>query len=365
MLSTWRLTLEAQLALHRAHAEGRINDEAIKSTFRALDVNGDGRVTYSEFMQRAAPVFFRHLIDSATMSAMLEDLAAQAAAEEGASGGSAAPPVAKLMSFEALDRAEREAKAASAAIVASRQRLAAHEQRARAKRPAPARAKRPSNVTHDVAEGIGHLIRDRHALQAKLASEVQADRAVVQVEFELSAQAVEGSEDERVIGQRTARMWTLLSKQMIAGLGTPRESQLGAIFDKYADPKTRCLSKGDLSIAIRDYSAARCDEIVQVELKELEEADRSAEGNAFVKLLTHARRISKEAELALYQAQAAGTISRAGIDAAFKALDVDGDGRVRRNEFVARAIDVFFSMQLGRIQNWDRLEEAAVALQAS
>ena len=90
--------------------------------------------------------------------------------------------------------------------------------------------------------------------------------AEIQVEFELSAKAREGSDLEQAGAERTARMWSLMSKQFIAGLGAPRESQLAAVFDKYAgggvaSSTSRGMSKGDLASAMRDYALSRHEEI--------------------------------------------------------------------------------------------------------
>ena len=138
-----------------------------------------------------------------------------------------------------------------------------------------------------------------------------------------------------------------------------------ACIRRYADPKKGCLTKGDLAMAMKDYSEVRCAEIAEHELPGITEAFERAQGhNQFVGLLSHARQMSKQTELELYRAQAAGAISASDIDAAFKILDIDGDGMVRKSEFVRRATDVFFSIQLGRVSNWETFQHAAASIGA-
>ena len=84
-------------------------------------------------------------------------------------------------------------------------------------------------------------------------------------------------------------MWNLMSKQLIAGMGAPRATQLASIYDRYTDPKKGCLTKGDLALAMKDYSEARVLEISTHELPELETAmARQTSTNQFVHLLTRA-----------------------------------------------------------------------------
>jgi len=354
LATTFKLTNDAQMKLFSSHVDGRLTEDEVAAAFASLDVNHDGHVTKDEFMEKAGETFFGILLEHAKMHATLSHIA-----EEALDVTSPKPTAANatLPHSDALSKAMREAREADGAIKMARKRIDDH---VRGREILAAR----------VIEGTRHLLDGHHKMQAELRREVQAERAAIQVDFELSAKESVPSQMQRA---QIGRMWTLMSKQLIAGQGAPRESQLGAIFDKYADPKSHSLSKGDLSMAMMDYAQARVEEITRHELPAMMDYARPGGGestkntqlhadNEFVQLLTNARRMSKEAELALCRAQAGGSMSPAELARAFKTLDVDGDGLVYRHEFVSQATDVFFSIQLGRVHNWSAFEEAAASV---
>uniref|UniRef100_A0A7S4AYE3 EF-hand domain-containing protein n=1 Tax=Chrysotila carterae TaxID=13221 RepID=A0A7S4AYE3_CHRCT len=163
--------------------------------------------------------------------------------------------------------------------------------------------------------------------------------------------------------QRAARhrMWKLLSRQLIGGLGAPREAQLSALWSRYDADHNGCLSKGELGMMMADYAAARADELEAEELPSLQRMMEEHDDNPFVRSLAEARLLSKRAELELYRAQSHGALPAAAVEAAFKQLDTRHDGRVFRDDFLAHATDVFFGIQMERLQAMKDLESADVA----
>ena len=82
-----------------------------------------------------------------------------------------------ITSFEALAKAEREAKAATDALGAARARLTRHESRGAAK----------GRLAERIVTGTAQLLDVHHRQQLALTSEVLSQRAEIQVELERSA----------------------------------------------------------------------------------------------------------------------------------------------------------------------------------
>ena len=85
------------------------------------------------------------------------------------------------------------------------------------------------------------------------------------VDLEMAGSA--GVDEER---RARARMWSLLSKQLIGGLGKPRDAQLRALWKRYDTDRNGLLSKAALGRMLIEYAAARADEIAVDEIPNLE-----------------------------------------------------------------------------------------------
>ena len=140
--------------------------------------------------------------------------------------------------------------------------------------------------------------------------------------------------------------------------------------------------RGELAHLITDYATARAGEIQREEIPLLQKILESEGENQFVCLLTRARLMAKEAELALFVAQAEGQLADADLKNAFAALDTNrgrettcprnaepttstgvfspryvrlpafSQGMISKSEFFKGASDVLFATQLERIKKW-------------
>ena len=175
VISTFELTIEAQLALHRAHVNGRVTEEEVSSALNKLDINKDGRVERAEFMEKAPETFFGHLLEVAAMQLELQQMATEPTA----------PPTRTVMD-EAVERAEREAKQATMKLHSSKRRLELHQRRSLGQEGR-------EMLGLQIVDGTRQLLKERTVFQGRLASEVRAEGAIVQIEMEMATRASQGS----------------------------------------------------------------------------------------------------------------------------------------------------------------------------
>ena len=333
---------EAQLSMYRSQSEGRVTDAALKSVMTKFDKSRDGIVTRDEFMANASTTFFSNLLDDLTNDAMVASLSAAAA------DTSSKPSVV----FQSLEKAEREARAAQDTVNAARKRIASftsYEKRI---------LEDAHHMEEMMHEGAKAMLQWREKRTAEALQAVRSEGASTLVSLEL---AVSGGSDDDA-RSNSVRMFGLLSKQLVAGMGKPGDQQLLALWSRYDEDRTGTLSKGELGHLITDYATARAREIESNELPSLKAMMDAEVSNQFVTLLSRARLMAKEAELALFQSQAEGQISVADLNAAFSKLDVNRDGVITKDEFLRGASDVLFRTQIERLKNWKGLvDSGAVA----
>ena len=331
------LAMQSQLALYRAQSEGRLTDDEVHKVFKQLDVNADGRVTRDEFMAHATPVFFALQLQQ--MTNIAEVGAMSAAASDRPRRKS------KDLTFTALEAAEREALAAQRDVEGATVRLrqfTAYSKRLKEER---------GHVVDEVNEGVASMLKHREELQAKLKQQVQRDQASTLVGLELATQAGDDSD----LRASSIALFTLMSRQLVAGMGEPRHAQLKALWARYDEDRNGVLSKGELSHLMADYAGARAEEIERDELPGLLSMQAQHLDNEFVLLLTRARVLAKEAELALFKAQSQGKIAEGDVANAFRELDTNRDGTVSKAEFLKGINQVLFRVQLSRNENWREL----------
>ena len=149
-----------------------------------------------------------------------------------------------------------------------------------------------------------------------------------------------------------SEMWQLLCSQVEAGMGTPTEEQLAALWRKYDGNSDGVLSLAELRLVLTDYAAAmhaRLSESLPILQRRLEQARGKLD--PFVEMMGAAFVSECEAQLGLYRAQAEGRITQEAIGAALGKLDTSHDGRITRDEFMSNATPVFFSGLLETMTN--------------
>jgi len=339
---------EAQLALFRAQSEGRIPHDELARVQRKLDRNGDGHITRNEFMANATSVFFSSLLEEVTNEAMIASMSAAASSPS------------KTRPSLVLQSIENEAQLAGRLSVVERvdgARRRVDDFTAYTKRIQEDKGM----VVHEIEHGVRTMRHASETQRLEAEQSVRNDGATTLVALEL---AVAGSSD---VGVRAAsvRLFALLSQQLVAGLGTPNEQQLLALFRRYDEDGNGVLSRGEIAHLIADYSAARAGQIETQELPGLRASLKTDGSNQFVCLLTRARVMAKEAELALFKSQAEGQVANADLCAMFNRLDTNRDGMISKDEFSRGMADVLFATQLERIQKWTSvLNDAAKETEA-
>mmetsp|Transcript_46519 Transcript_46519/g.108134 ORF Transcript_46519/g.108134 Transcript_46519/m.108134 type:complete len:560 (-) Transcript_46519:308-1987(-) len=327
---------EAQLMLCKAHAEGNISNHEVEVVFSQLDVDGDGSVTRDEFFRRAQSVFFAVLLQAMSNFSSIHEIGMPQDDGDNNAGGENKAPSSVLS--PAIEKAEREAKQARGDIDAAKARLEAHRRR----------------VERELRQGSQAMLASREELRDKLREEVSKSAATTLVRFEMAV-----GDDAQLEARQ--QMWGLLSKQLIAGLGPPRPTQLEALWKAYDTDGSNSMSKGELWRLMMDYARSRAVEIERDEIPSLTKELEANQGNHFFTLIGKARLLTKQAQAALFRSQADGAISDADLRAAFEKLDTNADGTIGVKEFLAGATDAFFEIQLLRLQRMRDFHAAAEA----
>ena len=344
---------EAQMALYRAQADGRITSEALTNVARQLDTNGDTHVTREEFMANATQTFFSSLLEEMTNEAMVASMSAAA---------SDAADVRPSLVFQSLEKAEKEALMAKRSADNARKRLTQFTAYTK-------RLKEDQNKMADEIEaGAKTMMAWRERRGAELLHCVRRDGAGTLVALEM---AMKGGSDEDA-REHSVHLFSILSKQLVAGMGEPSHEQvrraqmcsvargirsglplapmpliygkcslthhpaslaatcalspqLLALWVKYDTDGNGALSRSELAHLLADYAKARADEIEAEELPRIQKMMDAEGHNQFVLLLSRARIMAKEAELALFKAQAEGQIAPADLQTTFNKLDTDHD----------------------------------------
>jgi Ca2+-binding EF-hand superfamily protein len=301
---------EAQLAMHRAQSEGRITQAQLSETFRTMDTSHDGRITRDEFMAKATGTFFSSLLEEVTNEAMVASMSAAAADAKTAKPS---------FIFQSLEKAEREASLAQKTVDDAHKRMRQFTEYTK-------RLKEDRDEwEHEIEKGAQTLVQKFDDYTSDVKSVVRRDGATTLVQLEL---AISGGTDETA-RTSSVKMFEILSKQLAAGMGKPNEEQLAALWKRYDEDGNGSLSRGELGHLITDYATARAGEIKREEIPLLEKILETEGSNQFVCLLTRARLMAKEAELALFVAQAEGQLADADLKNAFAALDANHDVSLR------------------------------------
>ena len=218
--------------------------------------------------------------------------------------------------------------------------------------PAHAVTRQKSDIREGLTEYATHLEAHLTAQQ----NAVIGSRDRVQREFDSVAAFVPVEAATRLGSEKSAavrkQMWELLCAQVESGLGMPTEAQLSSLWSKYDGNGDGNLSKTEMRQMLIDYSAAmyaRLSKHLPTFQKRLQAGFGTL--NPFVETLTRAFMYECESQLALYRAQAEGRLTQAQVSLSFTKMDTSRDGRITRDEFMAKATGVFFATLLEDVTN--------------
>ena len=198
---------EAQLALYRAQADGRITAEALGNVIRQLDTSRDGHVTRDEFMANATQTFFSSLLEEMTNEAMVAGMSAAA---------SDAADARPSLVFQSLEKAEKEALMAKKSADNARRRLAQFT-------AYTTRLKDDQNkMAEEIESGAKTMMAWRERRGAELLQCVRRDGANTLVALEMAMKG--GSDDDA--REHSVHLFSILSKQLVAGMGEPSHEQV-------------------------------------------------------------------------------------------------------------------------------------------
>lgn len=290
--------------------------------------------------------------------------------------------------MDAIDAAEREAKAAQEKLLASRERLA----KMRAAPPAstgmgihqpvfePEKpeencftkclgAPKPTTVQPTVraptketalealqkemvnaGQTAQYEMEKARLEQMRLRGEVQDSRTRIETAVR---QQLSGLDPADAASARV-EMWTLLLKQVVSGMGAPQQEQLELLWRKYDANHDGKLQRNELVLIIKDHATSMHDALTTRDLPKVRAALAKQPGNF---LLEMQLKTLEQQEIVL-RAQKGGKIDGAASDKIFDALDLDHDGTVTREEFITRAPQVFYGAQMLAVGLGDGMQKA-------
>ena len=161
----------------------------------------------------------------------------------------------------------------------------------------------------------------------------------------------EATRRQRRVQKMRHEMWSLLTEQVASGMGTPSEEQLAALWRKYDSNRDGMLSQSELKQIILDYAGAMVNQLKTAIQKLKKRVEQSHTGCPIMQAISRAFLLAMQSQLALYRAQSEGRLTDDEVHKVFKQLDVNADGRVTRDEFMAHATPVFFALQLQQMTN--------------